>query len=128
MILHTGIATATKTPEIALDKEESDLLADAAANIMAEFDVTPDPKTQAIVAGIVACATVYGPRVVSIRMRKAAEKAASEESNRATVYNADGSFAGETTYTNSTEKDTETTFNDLDNIDIGAMPAGKAGT
>lgn len=74
VIVHLGIAGATNTPELAIDKDEGDLLAKASANLMSEFDLTPDPKTQAIVGLVMAAATVYGPRAVMIRARKAQEK------------------------------------------------------
>jgi hypothetical protein len=74
VILHAGISTATKTPEIAIDSDDANTLAKATANVLAEFDITPDPKVAAIVGLVVAAGTVYGPMAVSIRMRKDAER------------------------------------------------------
>lgn len=74
VILHAGISTATKTPEIAIDNDDATTLAKATANVLAEFDITPDPKVAAIVGLVVAAGTVYGPMAVSIRMRKDAER------------------------------------------------------
>jgi hypothetical protein len=65
--------------------------------VLKEFDVTPDPKTQAIIGLIIAIGTVYAPRAIMISTRlKAEKKSAAKES--ATVYNANGTFAGETTF------------------------------
>lgn len=69
LIVHLGIASATKTPEMALDEEEGKLLAEATANVLAEFDIRPDPKLQAVIGLITAAGVVYGPRVVMIRAR-----------------------------------------------------------
>lgn len=99
LIAHTGLSVATKCPEFVLDKQESDLLATAAADVLKEFDVTPDPKTQAIIGLIIALGTVYAPRAIMISARLKSEKKAAAE-NKATVYNANGSFAGETSFTN----------------------------
>ncbi len=77
--MHTGVAAISTTPELAIDKAESDLLADATVNLLKEFDITPDPKLQAAVALVVAAGTVYAPRVVTIKMRKARERAAEKQ-------------------------------------------------
>lgn len=74
VIVHAGLAAATSTPELEIDKPEATLLASSAADLMAQFDVAPDPKTRAIIGMIMACGTVYGPRAVMIRMRKAQER------------------------------------------------------
>jgi hypothetical protein len=97
VIVHAGIAAATKCPEMEIDAEEGKILANASANVMAQFDLAPDPKTQAIIGLIMACGTVYGPRAFMIRMRQAQER--SEGAGTAGVYAADGSAAGTTTYT-----------------------------
>lgn len=70
IIFHMGIASATKAPEMELDKQEADLLANATANVLSEFDIRPDPKVEAIFGLITACGMVYGPRVYSIRKRR----------------------------------------------------------
>lgn len=71
--MHTGVAAIASTPELAIDKAESDLLSGATVNLLEQFDITPDPKLQAAVALVVAAATVYAPRVISIKMRKSKE-------------------------------------------------------
>lgn len=80
-----------------IDDEEGKLLATASCNMLAEFDIAPDPKTQAIIGMIIAAATVYGPRVIMIRARLAQEEK-EKESGKAGVYNPDGSAAGMTDF------------------------------
>lgn len=60
---------------MAIDEQEGLILATATANLLAQFDIAPDPKTQAIIGMIMAAGTVYGPRVYLINVRKAQEKA-----------------------------------------------------
>lgn len=72
-IVHLGIASATKTPEMALDDEEAKNLAAATATVLQEFDIRPDPKVEAIVGLITAAGMVYGPRVYLITERKKKE-------------------------------------------------------
>ena len=73
-ILHIGIATATKTPEMALEDKEAELLATATANVLNEFDIRPDPKIEAIIGLIMAAGSIYGPRVYLIAERKKHER------------------------------------------------------
>ena len=97
LFAHTGLAVATRCPEFELDKEESDYLAKASANVLEQFDITPDPKTQAIAGLIIALGTVYAPRYIMISARVKSEKKAKQEQT-ATVYNANGTYAGDTSY------------------------------
>lgn len=91
-IIHTALAAATKTPELALEDEESRALATATANVLNEFDITPDPKIQAIVGLIATAGMIYGPRVVLIRMRKASEEKEAEKPTFAMPYNPGSEF------------------------------------
>lgn len=75
VILHAGIAAATKTPEIELDEDESKQLAKAVSNVMDQFDFAPDPKVTAIVGLVTTAGVIYAPKIVLIRARNAAEKA-----------------------------------------------------
>lgn len=77
--MHTGIAGVTRTPELVIDGAESELLAGATVNMLDQFDISPDPKLQAAMALVVAAGTVYAPRVVAIKMRKARDKKAKAE-------------------------------------------------
>lgn len=82
-IVHLGLAAATKTPELALDDKEAETLAAATAHVLQEFDIRPDPKVEACFALVVACGTVYGPKVYFIRERwkeEAKAKAAEDAS------------------------------------------------
>jgi len=73
VVIHTGIATATKTPEIAIEKDDAETLARATANVLAEFDITPDPKVTAIIGLIMAGGAVYGPMTYNIQTRRKQE-------------------------------------------------------
>jgi len=53
---------------------EADALANAAANVLIEFDIQPNPKVQAIVGLVMTAGSIYGPRVYLIRERKKGEK------------------------------------------------------
>jgi hypothetical protein len=55
-------------------KMKGEMLAAATANVMEEFDLKPDPKTQAIVGSSYCAGTVYGPRMVAIQMRRMQER------------------------------------------------------
>lgn len=72
-IAHLGIATATKTPELALEDKESETLAVAVSNVLEEFDIKPNPKAEAIIGLIIASGSIYGPRIYNIRARKKTE-------------------------------------------------------
>lgn len=85
MILHSGIAAITKAPEFEIDKEESDLLANATANVLEQFDLKPDPRAEAIVGLIVAASTIYGPRVYLMRQRKQTARNAIVDADNDTI-------------------------------------------
>lgn len=80
-----------------IDQEEGELLATASVNMMQQFDIAPDPKTQAIIGMIMATATVYGPRIYMIRARLAQE-AKEAKAGKAGVYAPDGAPVGTTDY------------------------------
>lgn len=73
VILHAGIAGATNTPELELDKKEGDLLAGAAIPVLDIFDIKPDPRVTAVIGLVMASAQIYGPRIYLIRDRKQKE-------------------------------------------------------
>lgn len=79
MLVHVGLASATKTPELELEEKEADTLAQATARVLEEFDFTPSPKVQAVVGLIVACGSIYGPKAIQIKMRWDAEKEVKED-------------------------------------------------
>lgn len=63
IIVHMGLASFTKFDQFALEKPESDALAHSIANVMEQFDWTPDPKFTAIAGLVTTGATIYGPRL-----------------------------------------------------------------
>lgn len=75
-MLHIGIANVSKSPEFEIDKTESDLLANATVNVLQQFDIRPDPRAEAIFGLLVACGTVYGPRIYIHNKRKQTDKKA----------------------------------------------------
>ena len=79
MILHMGIASATKFDDFAIEKKEADALSASIANVMAQFDWAPDPRFTAIAGLVTTSATIYGPRLYLYREHakaKAQEKKA----------------------------------------------------
>lgn len=78
-IIHVGIASVTKTPEIALDDKEAESLAAATANVLTEFDIRPDPKIEAVIGLVTVAGMIYGPRIYLIKERKKAEREADEK-------------------------------------------------
>jgi hypothetical protein len=73
MIVHSGIAAATKTPELDLEQKEADQLAKSVGAVMDEFGFQPDPKTQAVIGLVMTAGMIYGPRAYLIRERLADE-------------------------------------------------------
>jgi hypothetical protein len=74
LIVHLGFAGVFKAPELALDQDEADSFAGATANVLEQFDITPSPKVEAILAWGAVAATVYGPRIYLINQRKKEER------------------------------------------------------
>lgn len=78
------------------------MLASASVNVMRQFDLTPDPKTQAIIGMIIACGTVYAPRVYLYNARKEQEKrekaAGPDGVGTAGVFDPSGAPAGTTDF------------------------------
>lgn len=74
IIVHAGIASATKIPEMIIEDTEAKVLATAVADVLEQFDIQPDPKVQAIVGLVIAAGSVYGPRVYLIKERQKAQR------------------------------------------------------
>lgn len=70
------IAGFTKTPEIALEKDDANRLAKAMAEVAVYYPANIDPKTLAWVNLLMAAGTVYGPMVFLVAERRRAERAA----------------------------------------------------
>lgn len=96
-MVHLGLANIVGEPLLAIDKPEGDMLANASANLLAQFDLAPDPKTQAIIGLLLACGAVYGPRVIMYRAREA-QKAKEKQPGAAGIYDVHGNPAGMTTF------------------------------
>ena len=75
VIVHAGLASVSKIKEFELEKDEAKSLAVAVGNVLAEFDIQPDPKMQAIVGLVVAAGAIYGPRMYLYQERVKEEKA-----------------------------------------------------
>jgi hypothetical protein len=84
MAIHLGIASVTSTPEIELEKEESDKLAAASVAVASHYNIEASEKALAWTNLCVVGFLTYGPRVFAIRIRKqtAAEDAAREQTAR----------------------------------------------
>lgn len=97
MLFHTSIAAMTKTPELELEEEEAKAVAESTLTLAAMYDLTPDPKLQAMMNLAIILGTTYGTRVIAIRARKAQEK---EETRKgvAGIYDKNGSPIGTTTF------------------------------
>jgi hypothetical protein len=91
------MAAMTKTPELVLDGEEAQGLAESGLTLAAMYDITPDPKLQAAILFAGQVGMIYGTRIVAIRARKSQEK---EERRKGTagMYDSDGNPIGTTTY------------------------------
>jgi len=115
VIVHAGLAAVTDTPEIAIDNDEGEMLAKASANVLAQFDIAPDPKTQAIIGLVMACGAVYAPRYMAIKMRKAQQEKETQPGTGG-VYSADGMPQGTTSYREqeTTTKKGDTSFVEFD--------------
>jgi hypothetical protein len=97
MIFHMSLASITKTPELVLEETEAKGLSESGLTLLALYDIKPDPKIEAAILFAGQIGLVYGTRIVAIRARKAQEQEAIKE-GKATVTNADGTFAGTTDY------------------------------
>jgi len=80
-----------------IDDQEGMLLAKATANVLEQFDLKPDPKTQAIIGLVMAAGTVYAPRVIMINQRKA-QQAKEKRNGTAGLYDAQGNPVGTTQF------------------------------
>lgn len=65
---------ATFLPELALEKEESKLLAEAVTDVGAFYNQVIDPKLIAWLGLMGVCGKLYGPRIGAFAMRKQMEK------------------------------------------------------
>lgn len=69
LAMHMMVATATGFPEMAIDAQESHILADALANLADHYKISIAGKPGAVLGLIYAAGTVYGPRAVAVFMK-----------------------------------------------------------
>lgn len=80
---HQMLAAFTRVEELALEKDESKLLADAVAEVALHYPMTIDPKVLAW-SNLAMCAgMVYGPRVFLYNTRKSKERQKERPTNHA---------------------------------------------
>ena len=70
---HAVIASTLQVPELELDEAEAQRLAAAIQNVNNAYRVEFDPKKAALIDLGTACGVIYGPRFVSIFLRKKQE-------------------------------------------------------
>jgi ribosomal protein S26 len=68
--IHQMGAAMLKTPELEITEKEAKQLSEAAQAVAREYNHVINPKTAAWIQLCVACGTVYGTRIVAIRMRE----------------------------------------------------------
>ncbi len=68
--LHVAIATATRTPEFAINDEEGTAFMKAAQNVMRHYSVETTQKTLDWLAFGGICAQIYAPRIVAIAAKR----------------------------------------------------------
>jgi hypothetical protein len=59
-----------------LETDDAEALAKATAQVLIEFDITPNPKVQACVALAMTAGSIYGSKVYLIRERRKEEREA----------------------------------------------------
>lgn len=73
--IHAVAAAITKTPELELDESESKKLAKSIEGVTDQYKLTLDPKVAAYIDLVSTVGMIYGPRAVSIYVRRKAERA-----------------------------------------------------
>ena len=76
--VHVMVAMLTQSPEMQLSEPESIELAKAVSGVCAEYNLSLNGKTGAMIQLLGAGAMVYLPRIMAIKQRKAQEQAARE--------------------------------------------------
>lgn len=77
--VHALLAGMTAIPEIAIEREQAEILAAAASEVMALYDFGMSPEQQAWVNLMMVAGSIYGTKVFAYKMRLAEELAKSEE-------------------------------------------------
>jgi hypothetical protein len=77
--VHALLAGMTSIPEIAIEREQAEILATAATEVMALYDFGMSQEQQAWVNLMMVAGSIYGTKVFAYKMRLADEKAKAEE-------------------------------------------------
>jgi len=72
--VHGLLAAVSKTPELALDEEESKRLANATAKVMELYNIEVSKKALAWSHFAMTAGSIYAPRVLAIQIRSKTEK------------------------------------------------------
>lgn len=83
--VHTLLATAIKTPGVALEQSEADQLASAIANVSRHYNFGASQKTLDWGNLMIALGVIYAPRVMMIRMRNKMEVQVSEDNYKVVI-------------------------------------------
>lgn len=67
------VAKATKIDELELDETEAKLLSEAVAEVASHYHYKVDPKVVAWVGLMGVCGSIYGPRLLAIKLRRQME-------------------------------------------------------
>jgi len=84
---HMIAAKLLKAPELMIGEQEAKVLAKAIKAMMAQYKINISPKAQAFYQLLAAASMVYGPRAISIAMRKSKETAARKQQTRPAPHN-----------------------------------------
>ena len=79
MVFSALIAGKSGIQELAIGEDESTALTSAVALVIAEYDFTPDAKTQAWINLAAVTVSITAPRVMMYKTRKAEEKKKQED-------------------------------------------------
>jgi hypothetical protein len=83
--IHQLISMFTGTPEMQISPEEGKALGEAVVGVCNEYGLSVDGKAGAAIQLFAACAMIYAPRVMMIRMRYAQEALARQNEANANV-------------------------------------------
>lgn len=76
--VHALLAGMTQIPEIAIDREQAEVLASAASEVMQHYDFGMNPEQQAWVNLMMVAGSIYGSKVFAYKIRKSQETAEGE--------------------------------------------------
>jgi len=72
--VHFSLASLTGYETLALDDKESQSLAKATVNLAEQFEYKPNPKLEAMFSFAAVSASIYGPRIVLIKMEQSEKR------------------------------------------------------